>query len=426
MKRLQKHPAPAYNYIILTSIPQMRLAWSIGNVTIQDLGYGYNEDGGMRWRQDVDSLVAGHGYTGHEHLPGWGLINMNARLYDPALCRFLSPDPVLQDPLSTQNFNRYSYCLNNPLKYTDESGEFCSTLIIGAVLGGVINWAANGCEFTINGFYYFIAGAAIGALFSGTSFLTTPAIATCGLLEGALAGASIGAATGTASGLLTNGFNNLISGREFLRGAEDASLSGMISGSLSGSLSGSYIGGKHALQSGRNVWWGNDIKNGRGQWSLFNVEKPQVFTSPVTANYGLQKGECVLRCLEEFSYSYNDDAHDFNYWLQKNENKLGVAPSKVADLINASDVYGSESLMLNSKSIINAFSNNQRILFGFSSKTGSHAVMISKIKLWSNGIAKIFFQETSPIRIVDYSTTLNPDGFIVNYPSAKIWSFYKK
>ena len=128
MKRLQKHPAPAYNYIILTSIPQMRLAWSIGNVTIQDLGYGYNEDGGMRWRQDVDSLVAGHGYTGHEHLPGWGLINMNARLYDPALCRFLSPDPVLQDPLSTQNFNRYSYCLNNPLKYTDESGEIFGAL----------------------------------------------------------------------------------------------------------------------------------------------------------------------------------------------------------------------------------------------------------------------------------------------------------
>ena len=43
--------------------------------------------------------------------------------YDPALGRFLSPDPYVQAPDFTQNFNRYSYCLNNPLKYTDEDGE---------------------------------------------------------------------------------------------------------------------------------------------------------------------------------------------------------------------------------------------------------------------------------------------------------------
>ena len=47
----------------------------------------------------------------------------NARIYDPFLGRFLSPDPLIQDPASTQNFNRYAYCLNNPLKYTDEDGK---------------------------------------------------------------------------------------------------------------------------------------------------------------------------------------------------------------------------------------------------------------------------------------------------------------
>ena len=69
------------------------------------------------------SLFLGRGYTGHEHLPMFGLINMNARLYDPALGRFLSPDPYVQNPLNSQNYNRYSYVLNNPLKYTDPSGE---------------------------------------------------------------------------------------------------------------------------------------------------------------------------------------------------------------------------------------------------------------------------------------------------------------
>lgn len=63
------------------------------------------------------------GYCGHEMLPRFNLINMNGRLYDPDLGRFLSPDNFVQMPDNSQNFNRYSYCLNNPLKYTDPSGE---------------------------------------------------------------------------------------------------------------------------------------------------------------------------------------------------------------------------------------------------------------------------------------------------------------
>ncbi|OJV39041.1 MAG: hypothetical protein BGO33_13795 [Bacteroidia bacterium 43-41] len=58
----------------------------------------------------------------------------NARLYDTALGRFLSPDPYMQMPDFSQNFNRYSYCLNNPLVYVDEDGEFL-WLIIGIIVG---------------------------------------------------------------------------------------------------------------------------------------------------------------------------------------------------------------------------------------------------------------------------------------------------
>ena len=83
-------------------------------------------------------LFLGRGYTGHEHLTQFGLINMNARLYDPAVGRFLSPDPYVQSPLFTQNFNRYSYALNNPLRYTDTSGEIGWT-IINAVKDFLVN-----------------------------------------------------------------------------------------------------------------------------------------------------------------------------------------------------------------------------------------------------------------------------------------------
>lgn len=71
---------------------------------------------------DEPDLLLGRGYCGHEHLTDFGLINMNARLYDPAVARFLSPDPVVQAPDNSQSFNRYSYCLNNPLKYVDPTG----------------------------------------------------------------------------------------------------------------------------------------------------------------------------------------------------------------------------------------------------------------------------------------------------------------
>jgi RHS repeat-associated protein len=77
------------------------------------------------------ALFLARGYTGHEHLSQFGLINMNARLYDAALGRFLSPDVYIQAADNSQNFNRYSYCLNNPLKYTDPSGNSFKSWYLG-------------------------------------------------------------------------------------------------------------------------------------------------------------------------------------------------------------------------------------------------------------------------------------------------------
>ncbi len=62
------------------------------------------------------------GYTGHEQLDDSGLIHMNGRIYDPELGRMLSPDPIVQAPEYSQNFNRYSYVMNNPLNMTDPTG----------------------------------------------------------------------------------------------------------------------------------------------------------------------------------------------------------------------------------------------------------------------------------------------------------------
>jgi hypothetical protein len=53
---------------------------------------------------------------------------MNGRVYDPEVGRFLSADPFIQAPYNSQSYNRYSYVLNNPLKYVDPSGYFWKSI----------------------------------------------------------------------------------------------------------------------------------------------------------------------------------------------------------------------------------------------------------------------------------------------------------
>jgi len=90
--------------------------------------YAYDPWGARRnptdWTQKDSrtSWITNRGYTGHEHLDAFGIINMNGRVYDPATGQFMSPDPFIQSPGDWVNYNRYSYCMGNPLKYTDHRG----------------------------------------------------------------------------------------------------------------------------------------------------------------------------------------------------------------------------------------------------------------------------------------------------------------
>jgi RHS repeat-associated protein len=87
-------------------------------------GGAYDANGSIvvPWSTTLDNGT-GRGYTTHEQLDDVGIVHMNGRLFDPTIGRFLQTDPMLQSPDDLQNYNRYSYCLNNPVTCTDPSGR---------------------------------------------------------------------------------------------------------------------------------------------------------------------------------------------------------------------------------------------------------------------------------------------------------------
>lgn len=119
-----------------------------------------------------------HGFTGHEHIDLFDMVNMDGRIYDPVVGRFLTPDPFVQAPDFTQSLNRYAYCLNNPLSLVDPSGY---------------SWISHNWKSIVSA----AVGIAVGAVTLGTGTTVGIAIA---------AGAASGAASAL-TGALLNGSN---------------------------------------------------------------------------------------------------------------------------------------------------------------------------------------------------------------------------
>jgi RHS repeat-associated protein len=160
-------------------------------------------------------------YTSKERDPGSGLDYFYARHYSSASGRFVSTDPY--DPVTDggnvglytaqpQNWNKYAYAYNNPLKYVDPNGEnpFLSALV-GAAIGGI---AGGGIElvkqaytsYKEKGDFSGISGRAVlgktlkGAIFGAVvGFTANPAAAAAATASASAAITTLGIATGTAS-----------------------------------------------------------------------------------------------------------------------------------------------------------------------------------------------------------------------------------
>jgi len=252
-------------------------------------------------------FIVNRGFTGHEYLPEFGLINMNfaikrgqweniifslpsgskiseanGRMYDPVISRMLSPDNFVQDPTNFDNYNRYSYCLNNPLKYTDPSGELAFIPILagiayGAIIGSATSVAIyttttliSGQSWSWNSFGQAAAFGAVGGALGGgfgalgaqigtfgqslgynllanvaSNSATTLAFGgdiTAGGLVGMVAGGFIGAGIGNFNGVQGGAFKNIVAELGF--------------GISKGAITGAFGGAFGAAADGRDMWKG--------------------------------------------------------------------------------------------------------------------------------------------------------------------------
>ncbi len=196
-------------------------------------------------------------YAGQQLDAMTGLYNLRARYYDPADGRFLSQDVHPFDFSNPIQLNRYSYAANNPINYSDPTGQTAMIeyalnvakkgFIAGALLGGISNAVIQLLTKPINEFSLMevirsaVAGGVAGAI---GALIGLGGVALWG--ERLWATVATGAIGGGISGLFSRGVMNLMSGQAFFEGYTwQALLTDTISGGL---MAGLFYGFGQLLQ----------------------------------------------------------------------------------------------------------------------------------------------------------------------------------
>lgn len=170
------------------------------------------------------------GFTGHEMLFNYSIINMNNRLYDPMVGRMFSVDNFISNANNLQSYNRYSYALNNPLKYSDPSGEIPVPVAmaigagVGIVSNGIYN-VSNERNFFAGAFKAGLNGFVQGGISAGIGGAVAGAV---GIKEGGKVGIK------AALHALNSGSFSAANGGSFLSGAVSGSVSSLYFSSISG------------------------------------------------------------------------------------------------------------------------------------------------------------------------------------------------
>lgn len=315
--------------------------------------------------------------------------------------------------------NRISYCRNNPLKYTDPSGDF-------------ITWSINNGGFSI-GFNFTPAGIPLGAGINigwGDGF----SLGVYGEVGYRVGGTGMGTGV-TLSQSLGYNFSNSSWSTATSYGAYGSFgvFNAGVNFSESYSSATNEWNNSWGVSAGVGIGFKGDagigLSGGYGSGGPSYgingyINPPKVYKSPVSDNLGIIDGSCGVLALEESSSSYGLSKYDRDKWYELNG---GSFPNtdELEGLINKSDAFASERIGADIYDITNAMSDDKRILVGFNTKGESHAVMLNKAVVWPSGRYRVWFAETSPVRIAPYTT--NDLGHFNGATSGTgYWTFYRK
>jgi len=260
-------------------------------------------------------LPVGHRqFTGQEQIPDVGLVNMNGRVYDPSLGRFLSPDPNIQSASDLQSYNRYAYARNNPLRYTDPTGYFWSEIgdylsnpfndwqIVAGVAIAVACAASEGYGCVL-GVLLLASFDAFVAIEMGAPWDQTIENTAIGLGIGFLVGGAVGAAgggtlasiiAGSASAAVTTGISNVIAGRPFFEW-------NMLTSAVISAATASVVVGLQQVAPVSQATAEEAERSGGGGSGASRVEKVETVES-VIADAGFGGGDAVDQVLMDAGY----------------------------------------------------------------------------------------------------------------------------
>lgn len=356
------------------------------------------------WRE-YDGLPASHiltkGFTGHEHLDDFGLINMTGRVYDPVLGRFLSPDNYVQFPEYTQSFNRYTYALNNPLKYTDPEGELLFQLLaLGVSYLTRPGYNPNAPQLTEQ------QQNLLGLVNFASSFIpSVPGIVPNGLLS-------------AASNIAVNGITNTVYDQDFFNGWGLSTLASFAGGA--------YNGYNISNSAGLNNWWGSQpgrFGEGKSVWSLNPWRDKKIYVETVSLNMGSVR-QTQDGCVAAASKNAGDYL-GINENLSFYENRMGkpVQMGRI-DWVNNKRIF--RKVGLNSyytddiKEVVSAMRNNQpNLLVDVEANVlGGHAYNLTSVDIYRRG-KKYFYKnykvmDPSIGRKIRYAGSSNIWFYILN------------
>ena len=226
-------------------------------------------------------------YRGYYYDTETQLFYCNSRYYSPEICRWISSDSIeYLDSESINGLNLYCYCYNNPISYSDPSGNLPQWAMW--VIGGVV-----------------IAGLAIATIATGGAAGGVAGF----ILAGALKGAVVGAVSGALVNGTISGISSAVDGEGFWPGFFDGAAHGFMSGAVVGGITGAISSGLQVVKAAS--YWD------KGTFSSGYKSMKYHYTQEVV-NKGLTRGNSIVKYTSDAAKFANNNGMNFTLNLSRN------------------------------------------------------------------------------------------------------------